>query len=927
MGKPPVNLVGNTLVQVGPYPVESCPQFLRALRLLQAQQEPGGDDPTQLHRDNERWIRVQLKNDQLAETFEIWCVLGSPPLEAIIPAATWLILQVGLYLIGAIVFWKRPNDIATGPFFAITFVAVGAYVGGFHWWQVITQPVLLTIFVCSALLLPAVTLHFHHVYPRPKPWLVRRPRLCLAAIYAPALLTATSIIGIYFHIRYQVRTSAPGTDIQQTMMLLRRAVFTAFGLSALWFLAGIACLVHSFRRATEDGERNQVRWILGGSLLALAPIGYSLALAYFRPLDFVAGGASWPMFLASAFITVAFTISITRYRLWRIDLLLSSGMVYFLVSFLAGLSYYVLVFTTVLIVGQRVMARPSLGTALWVSGSVLVLLFLLDFVRRRIQDRLEGHYRRDKHQLDRTLHQLNEAIEHLVEPPTLARHLLDASAELLGVSRAAFFLSEGEPSLFRLTGTLGRPPQLTELAAGCPLVDALTQNTLLTLPGETDRAVCDQLQLLGGEIALALKHDDRMLGFLTLGPKAAGFFSYEDLNLLQALAPVASLALQSAAARRAIEGLNHELQTKVAQISEQQGRIQALQRRLLGQQQVATTGDVPLAAPPSAVEEPGIVGSSVVVGHLLDVVRRVAASPSAVLLRGESGTGKELLAQAIHDHSPRAGKAFVKVHCAALSPTLLESELFGHVKGAFTGATADKAGRFELAHGGTLFLDEIGDISLDVQTKLLRVLQEKVIERVGSCEPVPADVRVVAATHQNLERLIQQERFRDDLYYRLNVIPIAVPPLRDRREDIPELMQHFLVQFARQLNRPLPEVDDDAMIAILNYPWPGNIRELRNVVERAIVLAEGPFITIEQLPPEWRNGAPMEKPRQSQLAAEVALTGQRVRRSPKLEWLQMEREELVRALAYARGNKAEAARALGLARSTFLSRLQKHGLQ
>src|SRR5207253_9623225 len=193
--------------------------------------------------------------------------------------------------------------------------------------------------------------------------------------------------------------------------------------------------------------------------------------------------------------------------------------------------------------------------------------------------------------------------------------------------------------------------------------------------------------------------------------------------------------------------------------------------------------------PEEAVEPlaAGIIGSGPALRRVMALARKVAGSHSAVLIRGESGTGKGLLAKAIHDTSPRAGKPFVKIHCAALAPGLLESELFGHVRGAFTGAVRDKVGRFELADGGTLFLDEIGDVSLDVQTKLLRVLQEKAFERVGSSEPVKVDVRVIAATHQDLEQLIAQKRFREDLFYRLNVISIPVPPLRERCEDVPEL--------------------------------------------------------------------------------------------------------------------------------------------
>jgi transcriptional regulator with GAF, ATPase, and Fis domain len=579
-----------------------------------------------------------------------------------------------------------------------------------------------------------------------------------------------------------------------------------------------------------------------------------------------------------------------------------------------------------------VLPGPSLGQVFLVSCTFLILLVVLDVARGRFRRSLEHHFRRDKHQLDRTLHQLSEAIEHLVEPPVLARYLLDACAELLSVSRGGFYLSEGNPPLFSLAGSMGPVTTLPELAPGCPLVDALQRQAILTLRNSRDNAACDQLQSLGGEIALALPYEGRLLGFLVLGPKASGFFEADDFNLLTAFASISALALQSAAGRRAIQTVNRDLQTKVEKISEQQGRIVALQRQLLRKKSETTEKpeeeDAEDSEPNERVSE--IVGSSGMVMQLLEMARKVAASPAAVLIRGESGTGKELLAEDIHKHSPRAGKPFVKVHCAALSPTLLESELFGHVKGAFTGAVSDKVGRFELANGGTLFLDEIGDISLEVQTKLLRVLQEKVFERVGSSESIRVDVRIVAATHQNLERLIQLEKFREDLYYRLNVIPITVPPLRERIDDIPELVQFFLQQLAGQMNRPTPELEDEAMIAVQHYKWPGNIRQLRNVLERAVVVAEGPLITLTDLPEEVRPGQSSTNGLMALAPARVQITNAKKkqnRRAAKAERERQEQEALVRALAEAHGNKAEAARALGIPRSTLLSRMERYGLQ
>src|SRR5262249_46816635 len=230
-----------------------------------------------------------------------------------------------------------------------------------------------------------------------------------------------------------------------------------------------------------------------------------------------------------------------------------------------------------------------------------------------------------------------------------------------------------------------------------------------------------------------------------------------------------------------------------------------------------------------------IVGASPALRDVLDRVKRVAQADSTVLILGETGTGKELVARAIHHLSARRSQPLVKVNCGAISAGLVESELFGHEKGAFTGAQERRLGRFELANGGTIFLDEVGELPLETQVKLLRVLQDQEFERVGSCQPQRVDVRVIAATNRNLAEVVKAKGFREDLYYRLNVVPLRVPPLRDRKEDIPLLVEHFLNKFGKKLGKHLEGVADDSMRQMAAYSWPGNIRELQNVIERAIV--------------------------------------------------------------------------------------------
>jgi Nif-specific regulatory protein len=246
-----------------------------------------------------------------------------------------------------------------------------------------------------------------------------------------------------------------------------------------------------------------------------------------------------------------------------------------------------------------------------------------------------------------------------------------------------------------------------------------------------------------------------------------------------------------------------------------------------------------------------VIGQSDKMKEIFETVHRVAPTKATVFLRGESGTGKELIARAIHYNSPRAKGPFIKINCTALPETLLESELFGHEKGSFTGATHERKGRFELADGGTIFLDEIGDIPVSTQMKLLRVLQEKRFERLGSSRTISVDVRIIAATNQDLEKAVKEGSFREDLYYRLNVIPIFLPPLRERREDIPLLVEYFLQRFNEE-NKKGVRISDEAMRLVLEYPWPGNVRQLENCIERLVIMTDEETIRVEDLPYEIR---------------------------------------------------------------------------
>lgn len=293
---------------------------------------------------------------------------------------------------------------------------------------------------------------------------------------------------------------------------------------------------------------------------------------------------------------------------------------------------------------------------------------------------------------------------------------------------------------------------------------------------------------------------------------------------------------------------------------------------------------------------------------IFDLARSAAKTASTILVLGESGTGKELLARAVHAESPRRDAPFVDVSCAALTETLLESELFGHEKGSFTGAVARRRGKFEAAHGGTLFLDEIGDISPKLQLDLLRVLEDRRFDRVGGTDPVEVDVRIIAATNRDLRKAVDDGNFREDLYYRLNVIQITLPPLRDRREDVPLLIDHFIEQLNVEMNRKVDGVSSEALSLLMRYEWPGNVRELRNVLERGMVVAQGARIQPEDL------GLVPSEPRPQPFDATLSLE-------------EVERRHVAAVLHHTSGNVTQAARTLGIDRVTLYNKIRKYGLR
>jgi len=922
-------LTGDKITALDGNTIYSWPQFLRTVQQLPIRNSADGVPNT---------VRLGFYRPSDQTNHESLLLYGQTSLENMIPSFLWLVLKMAMVFAGGLILWWKPTEDSARQFFILGLVSLVAYMGGYHWWRIATQPMLIFCFQAGAIFLPAVSLHFFMIFPKQKLFLVRRPLVTFSVVYGvPSLFLFLMITG-YFRLRmiYGVdAASAEGSNFILREMLLE--IYFYLAVAFVWFLGCIGCLIHSFRNASDETQRNQVKWILMGCIAALAPIVYSGFIVFTDASRFGRGGATWPMFAASLFVTASFSVSITRYKLIQLSQYLSSGFSYFLMSSLAGLIYYGIVFSGMLLVGTQFIEQPSLSQVAMVSGTAMIIILMLDRLRGRMKAALDRRFFKEKIKLDQTFRKMSQAIESLVDPLLMARRLLLTTTESLGVPKGSVFLKAPDFPGFKLADYLGNAPRQDVIYNDSVLAKVLLKGEsvcldLASMP--SDPAIRKVLNSLGGVTIVPLQHEEDLTGFLVLGQKGLGAFTIDDLNLLAAFSQITVLGLVSAEGHKKIDLLNNELKGKIVKIAEQQNRILALQSQLSRGSQLSevTDGQVTDALSVNTAGElhlngqaQKLVGSSQQIKYVMELVGKVAPGGSAVLLRGESGTGKEVVAQVLHEQSSRADKPFVKVHCGALSAGLLESELFGHVKGAFTSAIKDKIGRFEAANGGTLFLDEIGDINQEVQIKLLRVLQEKIFEKVGSNVPIQVDVRIIAATHQNLEELIRQGKFRSDLFYRLNVFPITIPTLKERDDDIPELSYYFLQKACYKLGKTIVSIDDEALLCLRAFSWPGNIRQLENVIERGVVITSSKSLQVDDLPDEIKAMA-----YDFNSSVEVTNSGQgliKVTDQSKSDYLRREKDKIFQALSQHGGNKSKASRSLGMARSTLVSRMKKLGLE
>ena len=943
--------VGDQLLKLAGHDTRTFVEFSRALVWLRSPPEvsatgdplvaalnPGTPLPldpnstllVQEYRGHPEWGRFAKVRFQRAGEGEqlLWVPLQRQPLGGLVLSLVWFVLHTAIFALSGVAYWKRPHDQPVRVFFAMCAVTLVAYIGGNHWWVLAGSLWFILPFTVCAILLPAVLLHFFLVYPTPKHFVVRWPRTTMGLVYGLPVLSVVSSIAALLVSGWLARAPAWSAASAELMVWLRSAIYGYFVVAAVYFGVSLGALLDSYRRTRNPIEHSQVKWILWAGLLAVVPVGITLALAWFDRVAFSYGGARLPMCLASLSFTLAYTVGIARYKLMLMDQVVNRGMLYYVLSFGLTLAFALLI--------------AMAGVAAWHAGSstygyavLVIVLFMFGIIvlawfRDRGQRAIDRWFFREKYPIDKALQRMNRAVSSLLERGDVADNMLYSCCEVLRVEQAALYLRDGNSSRFRLMAAVGKGKMPLQFDADAESIVQIDEGvSLQRVPSGTSPAQV-LLRTLGAELMHGLEVDGELAGLVALGAKPDGAaYTAEDVTFLTAVSRITSVALHCGKVHEDISRLNEELRHKSEQISEQGRQISVLQSEL-----VDHSGGRPALPARAEFRRDAIKGRSPAMLYVLDTVRKVASSDASVLIRGESGTGKELLARALHENSARREGPLVSVHCAALAPGLLESELFGHVRGAFTDAREEKVGRFALANGGTLFLDEIGDISLDVQVKLLRVLQEHTFEPVGSSTTTATDVRVIAATHRHLERAIVEGRFREDLYYRLNVISITLPPLRERGEDIFELALYFLRRAAERSGKRVTQFDSEVIAALTQYNWPGNIRELENVVERAVVLTEGERVTLADMPSELRDGRAPVLTRAAAADAPSLLVPKtaavRSRPAPTAVLVagsEDERSWLLHALHQCDGNKAEAARLLDMPRSTFFSKLKKHGLQ
>ena len=808
------------------------------------------------------------------ERYEVELTLRQPPPP--VGALVAAVLSTFLIALGLIARKARPDDVASRRFFRLTLVYAVVYVGTLSWIHLLTEPAIAAVALAALFVAPPVAMDFYMAFPSPSAssvgWRLAGwvPTLLLLAGAAVPLIAA-------------VETWREGGRADDALRWTVQCVILQLGYSFVVLLIG---LIGQFRnmRAATGAQRQQLKWLLFGCALGGVPTFLALPEAI-SDIDafLLLGYRPYVMAMAIAGFATA-SLAVLRVRLADVDAVISRSVSYAVSSGLA-----IGVFFAVAL-GLGAVTEAVFDHAGFASQVVAAVAAAALFgpIHRLVTRWLDRRFQRDRHHYVEALREISETALRIREPADLAREVVERTTRALRAAHGALYLrsvtGDGEEKLVPVASEGGRY--------------------------EGERSVDDALVPPRGGVTVPIVSDTeagepRIAGVLVLGPRLGGdLYSSRDRDLLGALAGQLSVALANAKAFGTIADMSRTLEKQNAEIRELRDKLEDENRYLRRRLDAAADGR-------------RLVGSSKVIRDLQRQLERAAATEATVLLRGETGTGKGLVARLIHEASERAEGPFIHVDCGAIPAGVFESELFGHERGAFTGAVRHRRGMFELADGGTLFLDEVGELPLDLQPKLLRVLQERSFSRVGGTKPVSIDVRIVAATNRDLAAMVRERRFREDLYYRLCVVEIEVPPLRARRSDVPELARALLPQLCRRNHKPLLDLSADALARLSSYGWPGNVRELENVLERGVVLSESREIGADDL---VLPDAPLPK---NELVERVEVEHDADHREVMEA---IEKERLIDALRAAGGNRSGAARALGIPRTTLINKMRRYGL-
>ncbi len=867
-----------------------------------------GDRPTRI-RSGFHWLRTsralgrhpaQFVFERDGLRFQARLTGKSPPIW---PDVGWSMGSFLVVLVLCVVLWVSRRGAPGLSWYIVVLLNTYIVLYGFtHMKEILPSVPLFVGYLFFDLFTLPLLMHLFLRFPTPVGWVRRHPWLPLLLYVPQVALTLATGVG-FVHL-----VQDPGLGPQTNLLLLGKWLIPLTFLAYL--LGAMAVMVVRFLHSPVE-RRKQIQWVIYGGVVA------GFLTAFFSIFQWRTSHVSWLLessqYLLPVYALLALTIgfSFMEFRLVDVERIVHRSLVYGLVTALVAVIYLALSGGLGFLL-TKVFNTTSTTVSVVATVGAAALFFPL---RRAVQANVDRLFFRHRTVYEEILAHASSEFVTMLDLDRLSKGMLEMLVTKLN-RRHAILLLAGPDRQLRPVRTAGRP---VEIQGELPAVDSFTLRKLRAhASGETVAAarLLEHVQPprlarefaavfdgVEGSLVVFLVTRDRILGLLTLGPKVDGsMVTRDEITMLEALGRQLSVVVQNALAFSEIDTLNRDLGRQRREILGLKNRLEAENVYLRGEiQQAARYGE--------------IVGDSEAMQQVLARVERVAATDATVLIMGESGTGKELIARAVHGASERRDRPLVTINCAAIPEGLLESELFGHEKGAFTGAVARQRGRFELADGGTLFFDEIGDLPLSLQAKLLRALQEREITPVGGRRPLKVDVRVVSATHRDLERRVAEGAFREDLFYRLNVVPLVLPPLRERVEDIPLLAEYFAELFARRTGKAVTGIARRAMDRLLHYRWPGNVRELANVIERAVVLSESTVLDEEVTLPASRDRiGKAGEPSPSDEPDELRPFHDAVR--------DFKRDYLERAVDQAGGNRAEAARQLGLQR-TYLYRLEK----